>query len=157
VNDLQLQLADADGLARAERFDVACSRSWLDDLELRIVAFDFAGSQDLGSDVARDDFRAAELLQLGNAAGVIVVHVRVENELDVFDLEPELLHVPGDERRGLRQSSVDQHMSIGRRDQNRAQAAHTHVISVTKDLKRRLFLIPGFAPLAVDGSSAGVD
>src|SRR5687767_12652874 len=47
VNDLQLQLADADGLARAERHDVTDAGRWFDDLELRIVAIDFAGAQSL--------------------------------------------------------------------------------------------------------------
>ena len=102
-------------------------------------------------------FAPLSLLQLRDAAGVIVVHVRVQNELDVFDLESELLHMLRDERRRLRQGSVDQHVTVGRRDQHRAQATHTDVVRVTEDLKRRLLLVPGFAPLAIDGSSAGVD
>ncbi len=126
-------------------------RKRLDDLELRIVAFNLAGSQHLRGDIARDDFRTADLLQLGDAAGVIVVHVRIQDDLDVVDIESQLLHVLSDQRRRLRQGTVDQHMTLGRRDEDRAQAMHADVVRVAEDPKRRLLLVPGFAALAIDG------
>src|SRR5678816_3457359 len=93
VNHIQLQLADADRLARTERSDVGYGWIWLEDFNLRIVATDLAGLQYLRSDIARDDFCTSHLLQLGDTAGVVVVHVRIQDELDVLDLESQLLHL----------------------------------------------------------------
>ena len=99
VNHLQLQLADVDGLACTERLDRAHGRIRLQDLELRVAAIGFACSQHLGGDIARNDFRTGNLLQLRDAAGMIVVHVRIQDQLHVTELESQLLHMLSDQRR----------------------------------------------------------
>ena len=94
---------------------------------------------------ARDDFRAAALLQLRDAAGMIEMHVRIENDLDVAELEAELLDVLRDERRGFRQGAVDQNMTLWRSDEHRAQAMRADIVSVAVDPKRRLIFVPHLA------------
>jgi putative NADH-flavin reductase len=81
----------------------------------------------------------------------------IQDDFDILDFESELLHVLRDQRRGLRQRAVDEDVTFGRSDEDRAQAVRADVVCVAENLKRRLLLVPGFASLAVDGSGDSVD
>src|SRR5256885_16250034 len=72
-----------------------------DDAELRIVARHCASFDDVRGPLARRHTSAAKLLQLGNAAGVIEVGVRVDDELDVFHAKTKRMDIGNDLRRRL--------------------------------------------------------
>src|SRR6266702_1529832 len=69
------------------------------------------------SELARRHGSAAQSVQLRDSACMIVVHVGVENELDVLDPKPERLDARDNLRRRLRQIAVDEHMSLRRGDE----------------------------------------
>ena len=60
----------------------------------------------------RGDLGAAGALQGRDPAGVIVVRVRIDDELHVLEPKAQLLDVGRDLRRGLRESAIDEHVSL---------------------------------------------
>jgi hypothetical protein len=88
------------------------------------------------------ELRAGELLQLGEAAGVVVVGVGVQEDLHVLDLEPELLHALADDGHGLHEAAVEEDVSLGRRDQVGGDVVRPHVIEVACDPERLDRLVP---------------
>ena len=79
------------------------------DAELRIVATNGPAPQHVRARRTGRDIRAGQALQLTEATGMIVVHVGIEQQLDVFDEEPEVEPVrvvlagrDGDEGRRVR-------------------------------------------------------
>ncbi len=68
--------------------------------------------QRVRSELARRHGSAAQSVQLGDSARMIVVHVGVENELDVLDPKSERLDARDNLRRRLRQIAVDEHMPL---------------------------------------------
>ena len=81
--------------------------------------------------------------------GVVVVHVAVEQQPHVFELEPELADVIADLRHRLRQRAVDQDVPAVRRDQHRSQPARADPVGIAVHLERLLRLIPLEALLAL--------
>ena len=96
----------------------------------------------LGGGRAGRDAGAGEPLQLAEPAGVVVVHVRVEQQPDVFELEPELADVVANLRHRFRQRAVDQDVPAVRRDEHRAQPARADPVGVAEHLERLLRLVP---------------
>jgi hypothetical protein len=66
---------------------------------------------------AGNQLRACLFLQLGEAAGVIEMRVRVQDELDIRKLEPKLLDVCPDLPRRFRHRRVHQDVSVRAGDQ----------------------------------------
>ena len=82
---------------------------------------------------ARHQPRSGELLKSGEAAGMVEVSVAVEQDLDVFETEPELFDAGADQRHGLFESSVNQDVPFRSGQQERGDAAGTHVVEVAHD------------------------
>jgi hypothetical protein len=81
--------------------------------ELRIALVRLARFQHRLRGRAGDHRGAAQALQFGDAARMVEVFVRGQDEADVFDLEAELADVGGDLRGRLRGGAVDQDMPGG--------------------------------------------
>ena len=109
---------------------------------LRVVLGVLAGLERPGCGRARRHPGAAGALQRGDAARVIVVAVRVQDVADVFGLEPERADVAVDDRGGLRERTVEQDVSVGRRDQYGGQTFRADVVGVAEDLAAWLVLVP---------------
>ena len=118
--------------------------------DLRVVRGVDAGPQRRGGGGAGADARAAEALQRGDAAGMVVVAVRHEDQLDVFGLEAQRADVLIDQRRRLRQRRVQQHVPRGRGHQQRGQPVRADAVGVAKDFRWREVLVPLGAHRAAD-------
>ena len=91
---------------------------------------------------ARGELRAGVLLQPGEPAGVVEMRMRVEQLLDVGDLEAELLDVRLDLRVRLGQAGVDENMTLRRGDQERREARGADVVDVADDAERLGRFVP---------------
>src|SRR5690606_26313123 len=142
-----LRLTYAQGLPIANDADFVYRRNRIAELELRIVAFAPAALHRARRLCARGDARAAQALQLRDAARVVAMRVRVDDELDVVHAKAERTDALCDEGGGVGQRTVDEHMAVIGGDQDRAQTARADIVGVAEDAKRRLFLVPGLAPI----------
>ena len=95
------------------------------------------------------DGRAAGALQCGNAAGVIVMAVGIDDQLDVFGLEAQLADVRVDDRGRLFETTVEQHVAGVADDQDRRQAVGADVVAVAEQLERLARLVPLVAAVAL--------
>ena len=86
--------------------------------------------------LAGDELRAGLLLDLGKAAGVIEMRMRVEDDLDVGDLEAELRDVVLDHAGRLRQRRVHQDQALRRLDDIDGNAVGADIIDVADQLER---------------------
>src|SRR5262249_26723714 len=103
--------------------------------ELRILCRGTAAFERAPGGRARGNLRTAGPLQGRDTAGVVVVRVRVQDELHVFQAEAELPDVRGDLRRGLREAAIDEDVAFLRGDEDGGQRA-AHVPGVAVDLER---------------------
>ena len=102
------ELAEVKGLSVVEGLHRGDGGDGWEGSELRICGIVCAGLHDGGGPGAGEDFGSAEMLELGDSSGVVVVDVGVEDELDVFDAEAEGLdvgHYLGD---GVGECAVDE-------------------------------------------------
>src|SRR5882757_7070903 len=97
-----MQSAYIDRVSVSQRLDNARTGIWNRISILRIAAIGLAASQHIRSDIAGNHFRTAELLQLCDTSGMIEMHMRVQDDLDVANSVSKLLHVPGNQRCRLR-------------------------------------------------------
>ena len=82
---------------------------------LRIILRRFAMCQRPRPGSAGGDSRAAQPLKRSDAAGMIEVRMRVDDQPHILGAETELSNTGVDERRRLRQPAVEQDQSVGRR------------------------------------------
>src|SRR5688500_3846051 len=76
---------------------------------LRIVRPGLAAPEDRCARWRRRYLRSAQPLQPADAAGVVVMDVRVDDQLHVLDPEAERADVVRNHRRGLRHRAIDEH------------------------------------------------
>lgn len=141
-----LRLAYAQSLPIANDADFVYRRNRIAELVLRVVSFASAAFHRASRLCARGDARAAQALQLRDAARVVAVSVRVDDELDVFHAKTERADALRDERGRVGQCAVDEYMAGIGGDQDRAQTARADIVGVAEDAKGRLLLVPGLAP-----------
>src|SRR5687767_14817811 len=72
-----------------------------------------AGRDELGIAVADPQLRAGRLLQLAQSARVVEMRMRVEQHLDIANVEAELRDAADDQRCGLGIPAVDQDVALG--------------------------------------------
>ena len=96
---------------------------------------------------------AADALQFGNSACVIEMHMRIQNELHIFNAKPQRPYIRYYQLRRLRQTSIDQDVPGFGRDQDRTQPVRAYVVGIAADAKRRLRPVPFRAILASRGSA----
>src|SRR5215213_5327970 len=94
----EFDAADAEGLAVAQGVGPRDERHGRDAAELRVALSHPRLRQHLDAPRACRHARAAQPLQLSYSAAVIEMHVRVDDELHVFDAEPERAYVGDDLR-----------------------------------------------------------
>jgi hypothetical protein len=80
-----------------------------------------------------------------NAAGMIIVTVRIDDQAHVFCLEAKLLDVTVDQFRRLREAAVEQNMATRRRDQHGRQPGCADVKRVSKKTDRIARGVPRIA------------
>ena len=88
------------------------------------------------------ELRAGLLLELRESAGVVVVRVRIEQDLHVLRVEPELADVGDDLRRRFLESAVEHDVSFRGRDEKRGDLVGADVIEVADHTKRLDRLVP---------------
>ena len=120
------------------RIVVACGA----ESELRIVFHRTATFERALAGGAGRHLGLADPNQRRNAAGMIVVSVRIENQLDVLEAEASRLDVLRDQRRRLRQSAVDEDVTLGRGDEDRPQVGRADEPGVAVDVKGRARPVP---------------
>src|SRR6202008_2511606 len=76
--------------------------------------------------------------ELCDAPGMIAMCVRIENPLDVAQIDPETANVGFDQRCVTRHASVDQNMARGCCYEKDAEATRPDIPGVSIDAKRRL-------------------
>jgi hypothetical protein len=86
--------------------------------DLGVVVAHRTATQYLRSNWAASDDGTAQLLQLSNAACMIEVYMRVQNQLHVFDLETERSDIAGDLLSSLGHGTIDQNVSLIRSDKD---------------------------------------
>jgi hypothetical protein len=80
--------------------------------ELRVILHRATAFQRALAGRARGHLCLADALECRDAAGVIVVRMRVENELDVLEFEARGADVGGDQRRRLREAAIDEDVTL---------------------------------------------
>ena len=109
---------------------------------LRIVAHALAAAQDGQGGGTRQHPRAAQLLQLRDAAGVVEMLMRVEDDAHVAQPVAAGLDAARDPVGGLFGGTIDQDMALGRRDQDGGDPATAHVPGIAEDMARCGRLVP---------------
>lgn len=112
------------------------------DTVLRIIMCDEPRPQDFRGRCAGCNYRSGTTLDLSDSTSVIEVHVRVEDELDVFDPEAECVDVREDTRRGLWKAAVNENVATARRDENGAESVRSYVVRIAVDAERLLWRVP---------------
>ena len=93
--------------------------------------------------------RAARPLERRDPARMIVMRVRIDDQLDVFGLESQLPDVGVDQRCRLRQPAVEEDRSGAAGDEQRRDARGADVIGVAEDSKRFVRPVPLVAVAAL--------
>ena len=109
---------------------------------LRIVVARRASHEDTCTGFTHEDARARRLLQCRNAARVVEMSVRIENDLHVGRSEAQRLNIRQNQGRRVWQSAVDQNMAIGRRDEDRGEAVRTDVVGVSVQVNGSVGRVP---------------
>ncbi len=112
------------------------------DLELRVVGLRAPALEDGRAQGARRHPRPRGALEGGDAAGVIEMGVRVQDQAHVRDVEAERADVLEDQRGRVGQAAVDEHVAVRRRDEDRRQAARPDVPGIAEDPEGLLRGIP---------------
>ena len=123
----------------------------VDETRLRIVR---VGPPRLDCQAGRDthaDLRTRRGFQCREPAHVVEMLMAAYQQLHVARAKPKLADVSQDERRRLNRSAVDQHMSLGRGDQQNGDAAGADVICIAKNMCGRGGVGPAVAALAGGG------
>jgi hypothetical protein len=121
---------------------------WFDDAELWIGPKHLALPKYFRRPRTRRHAGAAQMLNFRDPARVVVMGVRVENQLNVFDPEAEFLDVFRDLRYGFREGRVDEDVAGFRSNQNRAESMRTDEVRVAIDPEWFLRCIPDFPLLS---------
>jgi hypothetical protein len=113
--------ADAQHLAVFDHLDVLDRRETIERLAksvLRIVGRIFTAAERIRPRRARRDSGAAGPLERRNAAGMVVMSVRVDDQLDVFGLETQLTDVGVDQSGRLFEPAIKQDQACVPGDQD---------------------------------------
>ena len=105
------KIADTKGISVGEFVHILNWRDRRQRPKLRVTSSYAALTQDGCTPLAGDDACAAQPLQFRNPTGVVEMHMRIQDELHIFDTKTKRFDVGGDLRRRLRQSSVNQDVS----------------------------------------------
>ena len=144
----QLDGADVEMAAVARQTHVLHGRVLGQRMVLRIIRPHFARRQVQRRRRAGGHQRIAAPLQFGQAARMVDVAVRIEDQLHVLDAKTQGGDIGDDLGRRFRQAAVDQHVALRRRHQHGTEAFHAHIIGIAEDAERRLVRIPGGADVA---------
>lgn len=109
---------------------------------LRIVVNRFAAFEGTCGCRARRHNGAARALERCDAAGVIVMSMRVDDQANVFSAESERADVLVDDRRRLWEPAVEQNKPAIGRDQNRAESRGADEICVAEHTERLALGVP---------------
>src|SRR5690349_2319272 len=113
--------------------------------KLRIAAIAAATLDGSRAIRTRDNRRVRNRLQLGDAAGMIEMRVRVEDVFHVFDAKTELADVGLDLRGRLGERTVNQNVPCVGRDEYGAESVRSDVPGITVDAEWIDWLIPFLA------------
>ena len=139
---------DVEDLAVFEGTGARPGRKREQDAVLGIVRAGLPLPQDGSGPLAGQHPGPAQPRKLRDAAGVIEVRVRHEDELHVLDPEAQRANALDNLRGRLGQVAVDEDMALAGGEERRAQAAHADVVGVPEDPERLLGLVEGRARLA---------
>lgn len=145
------QRSQAYDLTRLEHIHVADRWHGQRDAVLRIIMVGQSVGDHRRARGTRDDARTARILDRRDATRVVVVRVRVEDDLDVGRAEAEGRDVLEDERGGVGETAVDEDMALLRCDQQRREAVSADVVRVAEQAQRCLRRVPLGAARAPGG------
>ncbi len=149
----QHQVAEPDFAIVADHPTDRGWRKGLVDAGLRVVGARRPGFEHLRRRSRGDERRAAQPLQLCNAADMVEMLMAVQDELHVLQPEAKRADVVGDDVRALLGPAVDQDVAVAADDQDRGNATGTDEIGVGVDADRRRRLVPGVGILRTVANS----
>jgi hypothetical protein len=139
-------------IGKSNRFAVMDDLVWGDGrkrngvAEAKVAAT--AAAQEFGVPFTGDEIRAGPFFELSQTAGMIVMGVTIQEDLHVAQFETELLDVSGDLGRGFDKATVEQKMTLCRRDQVGSDFIGPDIIEIPGYPKRRHRFIPAPVPFA---------
>ena len=148
----QGQRPHLDGLALAHHLDLGDFRDMHDGigLVLRVIVAIRATLQPQGARGAGHYRGAAGPLQRGDAARMVPMRMRIEDDFHILDAKAQRLDAGDDQGRRLRQRAVEQDMALRTRHQHGGQTGRAHIPAIAIHVERLDGRIPFLAIITIN-------